>query len=281
MAKLSALENTNKMFLNTAGTTVLSKRKPISSISFHPDFQNLFPINPTTLQQIKESMKEHGYDESQPLLIWKEEGVLLDGHTRLAAAKELGFFDIPIYEKSFSSLEQALEYALSLQVARRNLTDDELYRAVLALDSLKKPGIKTEGKKESVGKSAAVTAELLDTSRSQVERIRAIHNNANEEIKKQLLNKEISIHKAYQSTKKEKPLTLYQVIKKKTVKELAAYLVLVQQQHILTETQWIDELNQMSFFDNPLKPEWAKTPTATKDSEPAEEDVEIDVEDLL
>lgn len=308
MAKLSALTNTNKINLNTAGTTVLSKRKPISSIGFHPEFQNLFPINPTTLQQIKESMKEHGYDESQPLLIWKEEGVLLDGHTRLAAAKENNFFDIPVYEKSFTSLEEALEYALSLQVARRNLTDAELVKAVLALDKLKKRGVKAEDEENieelTSGKSSELLAKKLNTSGRKIEKIRSVNKNTPELMDK-IINNELSIESGYQESRKKikaikekkenrileeagflkKPKatngTLYQVIKEKSVEELAAYLVLVQQQPALTKTQWIDELNQMSFFDNPLKPEWAKTPTATKDTEQVEEDVEIDVEDLL
>lgn len=177
-----------------SGAETLAKLVKLSDIRVHEDFESLFMINSSVLAQIVSRMKKYGYDKSQPILLWKEEKILIDGHTRRLAAIECGFFDIPVYEHSFESLEDAIEYALGLQTARRNLTDAEIVNAMGKLDKLKKTG-RSDGEK---GKSAEHLAETLGTSTTKIERARAIEKKASANIKEALASGEMSINQAYE-----------------------------------------------------------------------------------
>lgn len=74
-------------------------------------------------QELKESIQEHGC--VYPLVVWKEAGVLVDGHRRNAICEELSLVPV-LVEKSFDSEESAVEWAKSQQVNRRNLTPEEI-----------------------------------------------------------------------------------------------------------------------------------------------------------
>lgn len=272
----------------------LPRRKPLEEIKLHPEFEKLFPINETTLQQVCDSMAKHGYDESQPVLMWKEEDVLIDGHTRKKAAEINNYFDIPYHEKSFQNIEEALEYALSLQVARRNLNDAELVNAVLRLDELKKRGVKKEGEDVSKGKSSEQLANLLNTNSRKIEKIRAINKDADEDVIEAVKKGEQSVEKAYKATrekvKKEKDIfkddfideeqfpieeedseitntesinskseeqtfTLAENIQNKSIRELAEYLHGVQKTPLKSIIEWEDALKQKELFQEEIKPE--------------------------
>ena len=239
-------------------------------------------------------MAKHGYDESQPVLIWKEEDVLIDGHTRKKAAEINNYFDIPYHEKSFQNIEEALEYALSLQVARRNLNDAELVNAVLRLDELKKRGVKKEGEDVSKGKSSEQLANLLNTNSRKIEKIRAINKDGDEDVLEAVKKGEQSVEKAYKATrekvKKEKDIfkddfldeeqfpieeedsaitkaehnndtadeqtfTLAENIQNKSIRELAEYLHGIQKTPLKSIIEWEDALKQKELFQEALEVE--------------------------
>jgi ParB family chromosome partitioning protein len=201
MAALTASTNPAKKELNNSGASELAKMRQISTVKTHPDFQSLFTIKEHILKQITESMKAKGYDKSKPIDIWKEEDVLIDGHTRLQAAKDAGLFDVPVYEHSFQSLDEALEYALGVQIARRNLDDAELVAAVGRLDELKTGGRRKAGDGTERGRSSEHLAETLGTNSRKIEKIRAIEREADEETKAAVKSGGMSINRAYQKTK--------------------------------------------------------------------------------
>ena len=89
-------------------------------------FKSLFAINEDVYAAILTSMQTNGYDESQPVILWKEKNLLIDGHTRHKAAIETDQKQIPYIEKSFANEEEALEYMYRIQFHRRNITDGEL-----------------------------------------------------------------------------------------------------------------------------------------------------------
>jgi len=133
------------------------------------------------LEAVKGAMAEWGYDQSQPIIVWDEGQAIIDGHTRLRAAQEVGVEDIPVHYKSFATEEEALAYAIHLQRNRRNLTDTEILRCIEALDRKRKQseGQEREGGKfqpkasnEAIGKSAYETARVAGISRAKVERAR-------------------------------------------------------------------------------------------------------------
>lgn len=69
----------------------------ISLIKTRAPFNELFPINPEVLSAIKAHMETNGYDTSQPIVIWGRERVVVDGHTRLEAAKQAGIKEVPAF----------------------------------------------------------------------------------------------------------------------------------------------------------------------------------------
>ena len=53
-------------------------------------------MSDATREEIRESIARAGFDKGQPLSLWKDKNLLLDGHTRLAAAKEAGLIEVPV-----------------------------------------------------------------------------------------------------------------------------------------------------------------------------------------
>lgn len=203
MAKLTAL--TGKTGGANSGAETLAQMIPVSELKFHPDFQSLFSINPVVLSQIVERMKNYGFDKAQPILLWVDPDgneFVSDGHTRLTAAKEAGIEMVPVCKKRFNTIEEAMEYTIGLQTARRNLTDAEIATAIIKLDQLKNKGrIGSDVENLEKGKSAAVLAKKLDISTSKVEKFRAVEKKASDEVKQKVLSGELSINAAYQTTR--------------------------------------------------------------------------------
>jgi len=201
LAHKSALAGLN------SGCTTVARQMRVDEIQLSNEFSSLFPVNPAVLAQIVESIKKHGFDNSQPLHVWKEKGILIDGHTRRLAALECGLTTVPVFEHSFATEEEAMEYALGLQTARRNLTDAELLNALSKLDQLKNRG-RPDSKKEDEqpkGKSAAHLAKVLGTSTGKIEKARAVSKKATAEVKEAVRKGELSVNAAYETVREPSP----------------------------------------------------------------------------
>lgn len=160
-------------------------------------FQSLFPIREAVLNRIIADMKQNGFDNAHPIIVQAGNKLtVVDGHTRLIAAKRLGIKTIPVVVRDFENEAKALEYAIDAQRNRRNLTDAELMRCITALDSRKKAGRPKIGS-VNLGKSADRTASLLGISRAKVERFRAINDHGTETIKLAVLSGDLTANKAY------------------------------------------------------------------------------------
>ena len=66
--------------------------------------------------------------------------MVVDGHTRLQAAMDLGLEEVPVHKKSFPDEDAALEYAIHNQRHRRNLTEAEILRCIEAVDKRRDRG---------------------------------------------------------------------------------------------------------------------------------------------
>ncbi len=79
-------------------------------------------------------MQEKGFDRSRPITIWSGKGVVVDGHARLQAAKNLGLEEVPVVESEFEDETAALQYAIHNQSHRRYIAYGELRAYTNALD---------------------------------------------------------------------------------------------------------------------------------------------------
>jgi ParB family transcriptional regulator, chromosome partitioning protein len=209
MATLSIVKNPDKQALSNSGTKPAAKMVKLDSISTAEPFKTLFKINPAVLSAIAMDILQSGYDSSQPLHIWKEKGILIDGHTRLEAAKQADLFTVPVFEHSFVNEAAALEYAIHMQRDRRNLTDAELYACIVELDKRgTHGGARFKCAPEHLNDSRAKTAEVVGTSKDKVQKVRTISDHAPADIKAQLRTGDLSINQAYaktQASRKAKP----------------------------------------------------------------------------
>ena len=84
----------------------------IKKIKIQDPFKNLFRIYDEDYKEVLEDIRQNGYDQNEPILIWKEKGFLIDGHTRLEAAKEVKLKDIPVNLLEFDGEDAALKYSI-------------------------------------------------------------------------------------------------------------------------------------------------------------------------
>ena len=177
-------------------------------------FKDLFTIKSSTLSAITKSMKKDGFNEAEPLVYWQVKGVghvLVDGHTRLESAKQAGLTNVHAIRMDFDNELKAVEYAISRQKNRRNLTDAEMLNCLNELDELRQEKGKNNGGNQytkggeaphgaSAGKSSKQTAETLGVSARKVERARTIQDHADEETVQAVKDGNMSINKAYNET---------------------------------------------------------------------------------
>lgn len=161
-------------------------------------FSTLFPIDPKIREALSESIRTSGFNAGFPIHVWdsEDEGyIVLDGHTRLEACKEVGLKDVPVHILNFSGDNAALKYACDAQRERRNLTKEEIRRfiitAVELLDNRRKKGgdRKSEEVKSippsggiDIVDSAEEMASNLGVSKRQVERARTILNTGDKKL---------------------------------------------------------------------------------------------------
>ena len=157
-------------------------------------FKSLWTIAPDVKAALVASMKESGYDEKHPAIVWDREGalpVILDGHTRREAAIEAGV-EMFITRKSFASEEDAYAYAAFLQINRRNISDADLFTFAVKNRERILPG---------TGKRADRLAALFSISVTKAKNLLTVVDRASEDQAKAILDGEIPINAVYQTIK--------------------------------------------------------------------------------
>ncbi len=151
----------------------------LSTMKSARPFKDIFRIDPDVLQNIQKSISKE-YDSVKPVIIWKEKSIILDGYTRVKAAKETGLTEIPAVEKSFKNEKAALLYAIECQTLRRNLTDGDVLRLVAMVDQTLPVGgdRKSEQARSNFGNpkidSRDRTAKIIHISKDKVSKCRCI-----------------------------------------------------------------------------------------------------------
>ncbi|MBU6170619.1 MAG: hypothetical protein KGQ87_03880 [Verrucomicrobia bacterium] len=91
-------------------------------IKIDPEFRDLIPpLSEVELKQLHDNISFNGC--LTPLVVWKEEGILLDGHNRYAFCKECDY-EYDVKELKFPSREQAKDWIILNQLGRRNVSPD-------------------------------------------------------------------------------------------------------------------------------------------------------------
>jgi len=108
----------------------------ISDLKTEKPFKGLFLMDGNHLVAIQRDMETNGYDPSQMITIWQGKNIVVDGHTRLIAARQAGIIDVPVYEHPFEDENEAIAYAIHRQRDRRNLSDVHILHLVEKLDQL-------------------------------------------------------------------------------------------------------------------------------------------------
>ncbi len=115
----------------------MARSVAIGGLRRRPPFSELFQIDPKVRGSIAADMRQRGYDESDPIVVWDRDGelVVVDGHTRIEAAMDAGLAEIVIVEQGFDDELAALTYTLHKQRDRRNLTGEELVKVIAVVDA--------------------------------------------------------------------------------------------------------------------------------------------------
>ena len=177
----------------------------VDNIKTASPFRDLFPIQERVLDEIYGDIQKPGYDKSKPIVLWEShDSVVIDGHTRLRAARKAGLGQIPVVLKAFPDEENALQYAIRSQRNRRNLTAHEILTCIAELDKRRKAGRPGNDKLAqdcaNFGKSAQETAGILGISVRKVEQARTVQERASDDIKEAVKSGEMSINAAYNRT---------------------------------------------------------------------------------
>ncbi len=158
-------------------------------------FDKLFPIQDETLAAISQNMEANGYDPVFPLVVWEKENVLVDGHTRFAAAQNMHLDQVPVVYKSFEDEDDALLYSFQVQRNRRNMSDDDIVKCLALLDAMHKKN--KEDKKTTRKEDNEIRAKELGISPQKVDKARKVMEHGSPDIQEQVQSGEKSINKAF------------------------------------------------------------------------------------
>ena len=85
------------------------------------------------VEQIKKSIQEFGFND--PIAVWGEDNLIVEGHGRLLAAKELGLSEVPVIRLDRLSDEQRRAYTLAHNQLTMN-SDFDLEALAVELSSI-------------------------------------------------------------------------------------------------------------------------------------------------
>lgn len=130
-------------------------------LTIDQEFKTLIP--PLTTEEI------HGLEEDlqrngclQALVVWKEEGILLDGHNRHEICTRLGI-SYKTTELSFPDRQEAAQWIIKHQLGRRNLSESQRSLMAARLAKLAHGANRFEKKVESpIGDSRFTRKEAAD-----------------------------------------------------------------------------------------------------------------------
>jgi hypothetical protein len=160
-------------------------------IKTSPVFENLFRKDEDIIKEITLSMKNEGYREDKPVIIWKEENVLVEGHTRKISATKAKVKVAVVY-RSFKSERDAVIFAFGEQYKRRNQTDGDNLYAILNSEVFTKAS----------NQKKAIADILCVSERTAVKYLRIVKE-ANDVIKDKIMAGLLTVNQVYNDMDKK------------------------------------------------------------------------------
>ena len=182
---------------------------PMESIEIDQEAAGMFDRDLGLYGDIKGSICREGFHEYEPAKVWdlgNGKYRPYDGHTRIAAAAELGKDEIPVVKRSFSSRGEFLMAAIDEQVGRRNMSMKDRFAVVRycypleAEKARKRHGGQCADKSadSANGRADAVVGRKIGYGPDTVSRIRALLESDDKELLEAVFKGEVSISGAYE-----------------------------------------------------------------------------------
>ncbi len=163
----------------------------------HPEIDALLePPTPEELETLR-SLIVSAKGCRDPLVVWKEKNILLDGHSRLKICRKEGYGYV-VKSISFPDMDAAKIWVLENQCGRRNLNDYQRTAAAIKLVELKHKGANLPPGKplENQAKTRDLVGDLADVSPRTADAVKAIEDGAAAPIKKMASDGDVSIDAA-------------------------------------------------------------------------------------
>jgi len=188
----------------------------VAEIEIDEEFTGLIPpLTDEERQQLEANLLADGCRD--PLAVWAEQGILLDGHNRYRICRQHGM-DFEVREVSLESRDAAQIWIIKNQFGRRNLTPYQRAELALKLEPLVAARAKEnqvahlmQGDQRPVSQNSA-EREAVDTrqelarvagvSHDTISKAKVIAAKAPEAVKEKLRSGELSINAAYREIKK-------------------------------------------------------------------------------
>ena len=172
----------------------------ISELIVQDPFAAIFPIGVETLESIQQNMEANGFDEIFPIIAWEGKNIVVDGHTRFAAAKAAGLEEVPVLFKPFDNEDDAVLYSFHVQRNRRNMSDEDILNCLALLDTIhgSKKESDEDGSTLNRKETNQMRAKELGISPDKVDKARKVMEHGNDQIRESVSSGEKSINKAFQ-----------------------------------------------------------------------------------
>lgn len=171
-----------------------------SSLKTREPFDSLFPIKEETLAAIGQDMAANGFDPVFPIVVWEEETVVVDGHTRFTAARDLDIDKVPVILKSFENEDDAILYSFHIQRNRRNMSDNDILKCLALLDSIHDSSAsedEADAQKQTRKAVNEARAKDLGVSPGKVDKARKVLEHGDHELRDSVQAGEKSINQAF------------------------------------------------------------------------------------
>lgn len=196
------------------GKVIALRYMPIDSLMEDSELADLFERSQGLIENIAHDMRQHGFQENKPVIItMTDEGpVVIDGYTRLCAARLAGLKEVPIYEKAYSDFNAMKENAMQEQLERRNLSKYDLLLVVQRMIANEAAKAKNRQGKRTLfrnrnnveGTANKAIAAKLHIGTTQVAMLKKIAERGDEKLKNRIRYEDLSIEDAYDLVKEKR-----------------------------------------------------------------------------